>query len=243
MMKNNTPLALVLASLIMSSAMIMSVRAQDGDAMQTFFFEKFEGLTVRVNATSELDPGQNAAIEICINCTSDDVTLNSLNLSIYGLRRGKDKISLVNFSVTEATPLVYHQTTEHNYSVATPVDVWGTTYAELSFEYANVGGTHEVERSFSISLVRNVYLEDLEKQFGDLNASHQQLISDYMQLNGTFAELNQTYWDLRQNYTSLQGVANALDDTRRVSVILVIVAVFFVATTIYLVMRRPKEQW
>jgi len=242
-MKNGTPLALILVSLIMSSAIILNARAQDGDATQTFFFEKFEGLTVRVNATSELDPSQNVAIEICINCTSDEVTLNSFNLSIHGFRRGKYKSFLGNFSVTDAIPLVYHQTTEYNYSVATPVDVWGTTYAELSFEYASVGGMHEVGRSFSMSLVRNVYLEDLERQFGDLNASHQELISDYMQLNGTFAELNQTYWDLRQNYTSLQGVANALDDTRRVSVILVIVAVFFVATTIYLVMRRPKEQW
>jgi hypothetical protein len=243
MMKNGLTSALFLVSLIMSSAMIVSTRAQDGDATQTFFFEKVEGLTVRVNATSELNPSQNAAIEICINCTSDDVTLNSLNLSIHGFKSGKDKISLGNFSVTEATQLVYHQTIEYNHTMAIPADVWGTTYAELSFEYANVGGTHEVERGFSMTLIRNVYLEDLERQFGDLNASHQQLISEYMQLNGTFAELNQTYWDLRQNYTSLQGVANALDDTRRVSVILVIVAVFFVATTIYLVMRRPKEQW
>jgi len=242
-MKSSATSALVLVSLIMSSAMIVSARAQNGDTTQTFFFEKFEGLTVRVNATSELDPGQNVAIEICINCTSDDVTLNSVNLSVHGFRSGKEKISLGDFSVAEATALVYHQTTEHNHTVAIPADVWGTTYAELSFEYANVGGTHEVERGFSMTLIRNVYLEDLEKQFGDLNASHQQLISNYMQLNGTFAELNQTYWDLRQNYTSLQGIANALDDTRRVSVVLVIVAVFFVATTIYLVMRRPKEQW
>jgi hypothetical protein len=36
---------------------------------------------------------------------------------------------------------------------------------------------------------------------------------------------------------------NELDNTRRVAVILAITTVFFVATTVFMVMRKPNESW
>jgi hypothetical protein len=65
----------------------------------------------------------------------------------------------------------------------------------------------------------------------------------YANLNGDFEQLNNTYWELQANYTSLTGNLGELDNTRRLSTILGVTTAFFVATTVYLVVRKPKEIW
>ena len=52
----------------------------------------------------------------------------------------------------------------------------------------------------------------------------------------SLALLNETYWGLK-------GSSNELGNTRMAVGILAITTVFFVATTLYLVMRKPKESW
>lgn len=222
---------------MLSIVLIQGTKAQVTDDVKTFYSEKFEGISLEVNATREAIPAQNITIKLWINCTSDDVTVNGLNLSIYGFRNGREKISLSNFtSFAEATPLAYHQTTECNYTVVVPENVWDATYADLCLSYTAIGNDHSVKRGFPMTLVRNVYLEDLEQQYNDLNES-------FHQLNSTFSELNQTYWSLKQNYTDLQEITSTFDNTRRVTVILAITTAFFVVTTSYLIMRKPKEYW
>ena len=78
----------------------------------------------------------------------------------------------------------------------------------------------------------------------------------YCQLNQTFWEcfrmnltkenldrLNQSYLALQQNYTSVQGTVIELGNTRMAMIILSIITIFFVATTLYVVMRKPKQYW
>jgi hypothetical protein len=133
--------------------------------------------------------------------------------------------------------------------VQIPHDVWDAIYAELHIEYKVVDSTFEKNPNFSITIVRNVYLEQLENAFKNLNYT-------YWQLNQTFWEcfqmnltkenldgLNQTYWALQQNYTSVQGSLIELGNIRIAVIILAITTVFFVATTLYVVMRKPKEYW
>jgi hypothetical protein len=75
--------------------------------------------------------------------------------------------------------------------------------------------------------VTNSYLQGLEQRFNELK-----------QLN---EQLNQSYWDLERNFTALQGSVNELDNTRTAAAVLGITTVFFVATTLYLVLRKPRE--
>jgi hypothetical protein len=65
----------------------------------------------------------------------------------------------------------------------------------------------------------------------------------YANLTSNFEQLNQTYWELQENYTTMNGNMGELDNTRRLTTVLAITTVFFVATTVYLVMRKPKETW
>jgi len=58
-----------------------------------------------------------------------------------------------------------------------------------------------------------------------------------------FALLNQTYWELHENYTSLKGSIGGFDTTRTAAIVLSVTTVFFAATTVYLMMRKPKQYW
>jgi len=231
-------------------ALIQNTTAQTSDEMQTFFTKPYVGITIKFSATPETVPGENITINLWINCTADDVNVEGLTLSIYGFKWGREKVPLKSERIIEFTSsLVFNHTSQYNYTVHIPHDVWDVIYAELHIQYTVVDSTFEENPNFSITIVRNVYLEQLENAFKNLNYT-------YWQLNQTFWEsfqmnltkenldgLNQTYWALQQNNTSVQGSLIELGNTRIAVIILAITTIFFVATTFYVVMRKPKEYW
>lgn len=121
--------------------------------------------------------------------------------------------------------------------------MWDTTYVDLHLSYMIGGEPHAYSPSFSATLIRNVYLEDLEQQLKNLNESLRSLNNTYWRLNSTYVQLNQTYWNLQRKYNSTQTNAEDLYNARRVTVILGITATFFVASTVYLIIRKPREYW
>lgn len=250
-LKKLKALTTISVTLILTLALIQNTTAQASDEMQTFFSKKYSGITIKFNATRETTPDENMTINLWINCTAADVNVECLTLGIYGFRYGKEKILLKSVQEIESTfPLIFNHTTQYNYTVHIPHDVWDATYAELYIKYT-VAEPTPLERNpiFSITIVRNVYLEQLENMFKNLNQTYWQLnqtFSDCFQMNLTkenLDRLNQTYWELQQNYTSVQGSSTELGNTRMAVIILAITTIFFVATTFYVVMRKPKQYW
>jgi hypothetical protein len=102
---------------------------------------------------------------------------------------------------------------------------------------------------FTMTNVENIYLKNIEEEFNALTNTFKlfnQTFWESFQMNPSaenLARLNQTYWELQQNYTAFRGNLNELDNTRMAVGILAVTTVFFVATTLYLVMRKPKESW
>ena len=253
-LENPKSLITFLVTLTLALALIRNATAQSPSEMQTFFSKDYAGISITVNATIETIPGGNTAIGLWINCTSAGVKVDYLNLSVYGFKSGKEKI-LLNFTCAlPNAPISLNQTIEYNVSI--PSDVWGATYGELYLKYAIVDQPIERNAGFQMTIVRNVYLEELEQQLKSLNESYQQLNNTLEQLNQTFWEsfqinlstenlayLNKTYWELQHNYTALQGSLNELGNTRSAVAALAITTVIFVATTIYMIMRKPKQYW
>jgi hypothetical protein len=219
--------------LTIALAPLRGVMGQSSGEMQTFFSKDYAGISIAVSATKESVSGGNITIYFWINCTSVGVKVHFLNLSVYGFRGGREKTLLNATNVLANTPMIFNNVTEFNYSLSIPDDVWDATYGELYVDYAIVDLSLKYSPSFSMTIVKNAYLEGLEGQFRGMFGS-------YWQLNRNYTQLNQTYWELRQNYT---GNMNEIDNTRRLAVILAITTVFFVATTIYLVMRKPRDYW
>lgn len=236
-MRNPETLNVIFLSiLILTLTFIHSAEAQEqAENMQTFFSRECPGISIKVNATRETIPGENITINLWINCTADGVSVDYLYLSVYGFVTGQEKI-LLNVTYTmKGISLVFNHVIEYNYTVHIPNDVWGATHAELRFKYAIKDLSFpEYNTGFSMTHMRNVYLEELENQLKNLNESYQQLNDTYWQLNSSYEQLNETYWDLK-------GTIGGPDTTRNAAIVLAITTTCLTATTTYLMIRKPKQ--
>lgn len=251
----------------LASALICIAKAQaSAENMETFYEgEGYPGLSINVKATKETNPGLNINVTIWIGCTAKNLSIEYLYLRVYGFRGGQKKILLKNIThIAEKNFLDYGNVSEGNYTVHIPNDVWYRTYTELHFKYTIKEMSYgPYTDGFTMTDIKNVYLEELENTLKNLNESYQRVNNTYWELNSTFEQLNQTFWEcfqmnltkenldglnqtywaLQQNYTSVQGSLIELGNIRIAVIILAITTVFFVATTLYVVMRKPKEYW
>jgi len=246
----------------MSTSLFAAKTQAQTENMKTFLDSKLPGIAIQVNATAETQPNQNINISISLK-RQTTVYVEYFNIRVYGFVNGTQKalmwnLSDINFPLTE-TPQTYNDTFD------VQENVWDVAYGEVTISYnaTYVGDFGSLEipyrnitLGFTMTHVENVYLKSLREQLEDLHALLEQfnetfLMSFDMNLTlDNLIELNRTYWEIWQNYTELQqnydalrgGIAE-LEGTRRALAILVIIAVFFVASTLYLFIRRPKEQW
>jgi len=251
----------IFVMLILALTLVKGITAQTPEKMETFFSSKnkYVGISIQINATRETVPGANITIRLLVNCTSDNVYVDYLNFSVYGYKHvgyALEKATLTSKCVIKQSPLAYHNVSTHNYTIPVPNDVWDLTYAELHSKYTVGSTSFGFDETFSITTVRNILWEELEEKLEWLNQTYQKLNNTYWQLNSTVEELNQTFWEmfkmnlteeslalLNETYWGLKGSSNELGNTRMAVGILAITTVFFVATTLYLVMRKPKESW
>src|SRR4030042_2020545 len=74
---------------IMSLSFISSIRAQSADELKTFYSTNYPGISLRVDATNETDPGKNVTLKLWTNRTSQDVFyMECFNMSVYGFKLG-----------------------------------------------------------------------------------------------------------------------------------------------------------
>ena len=243
LLKIRGALATVLVSFLLFLTIVASAKAQAGD-LQGFFSAEYGGISVEVEATKEILPGGNMTIVLTVNCTAEGVYISYLNASIYGFINGKNQTLISSRTIIHGTSLQFNQAIRTEYTMMTATNVWGMTYGQLFLSYA-IKDLPSTERNpgFPLTNVRNLYLETLEGRFGFLNRIFVQLSQSYMNLSQNYDELRMNYSQLQGNYSQLQGNVIDFDNTRRVAVILTVTTVFFVATTLYMIMRRPREYW
>lgn len=220
----------------------VSAQIQDDENNTLSRGKKYGVLFIQVNATRETTSDANLTVMLLVNCTADDVYVDYLNFSIYGYEYVSYdvvyEIMLFSVSVIRQTSLSYNKTMQENYNVRVPKDVWGLTYAKINLKY-HIGNTPlTFDDAFSLTTVKNIRwqeLEELEKEFELLNNTFWQIFEMNL-TQDNLAQLNETY-------QALKGASNELNNTRMVVGILAVTTVFFVATTLYLVFRKPKEYW
>lgn len=235
-----------LCVLALTFALLNSARVHATDEeMKVFLNSEMLGINIQVNATAKTEPGKNLTVFLTLRATMD-VHIDRINLEVFGFLNGTDQLSLGNISASNFDM----NSTLKNYTkiVIVPDNVWGITYGEIRLAYYVDMGVLKVEfpnivNGFPLTLVENTLLKNLEEQVRNLNESCNQLAEKYSNLTETYAALNRTYWDLNQSYTSAQNSLGELDNTRRLTTILAITTVFFLATTVYIILRRPRDYW
>ncbi|MEM4703860.1 MAG: hypothetical protein QXJ02_02180 [Candidatus Bathyarchaeia archaeon] len=222
----------------LASAFFGNARAQTstGDMRLVLDFNILE-VTIRVYAPNETRPAEN--ITITATLTSHlMVEIKHFNLSVYGFVKGENKTLIASRS--EEAFWRNSTTDVYNLTFKIPENVWGIVYGEVtlvhSAHYGSIVANNDgVTCGFPVTFVKNVYLEELENTLQSLNQTFSEIFG--VSLNSeNLATLNITYLELQQSKSDLEN-------TRSLAVVLGITSFFFVATTLYLVLRKPKEYW
>jgi hypothetical protein len=248
---------LMLILLTLAFASIGHTKAQVSTSMEnmeTFLDSNIPGIHIQVNATAETQPGQNITVMLSLKRQTavSSVYVEYFNLSIFGFVNGTYKILMA--SITDNNFPLDNSASRYNRTFSVPQQVWDVTYGEITLTYnANetvgsgpgflVTPYQNIASGFTMTLVENVYLKSIEDQLTNLEARYNQLHENYTALQGNLTELQARYNQLHQNYTALQGNLGGLNNTRSAVAVLAIISVFFLATTLYLIMRKPKERY
>jgi len=97
MNKRKTLLAFFIA-LMLSLAFAQNINALTTSNMKTFFFRNYTDISIRVDATNQTNPNENATISLKVYCWALNVSVDSLSLSVYGFRFGQEKVLLKNIA-------------------------------------------------------------------------------------------------------------------------------------------------
>jgi len=253
-MRNIEKITALVTTLILISALlnIAGVQAQQEENMETFFDSSVPAIKIQVNATAETKPTQNITFSLSL-IGQGDVFVKHFNFTIYGFLRGQNKTSL--YSIPDGNFTLANKQYQRTFRV--PENVWDVTYGEITLAYTveyTVGQgklimPYNITVGFSMTRIENVYLKSLEEQLANLHDVLDGLNQTFIECFGKnltvdeLLSLNQTYWQFKHEYESLKGAKSELDNVRTAMVFLAVVAVFFAATTAYLVFRRPKSYW
>ncbi|NWF87729.1 hypothetical protein HXY32_07995 [Candidatus Bathyarchaeota archaeon] len=242
-MKKIVKLSLILGIFLLAIALFANLKAQASvENMETFF--EFPGINVQITATNKTQPGQNITVilNLQLRNDTDEIYMQYFNLSIFGFLYGENRVLLKNetrngFSLNNTS-----RTYNCAFNVSMPANIWGSTYGEIVLSYWARYGIARLDyldpplsSGFTATYVENVYLKNLEELLDNLNSTFRQSFQMNLTLEN-LAKLNETYW-------RLHGSVDDLDNTRKAVAILAITTVFFVATTVYVVWRKPKEYW
>ncbi|MEM2446345.1 MAG: hypothetical protein QW734_06775 [Candidatus Bathyarchaeia archaeon] len=262
----------VCLSILLALTNIAKTQSQTGDSMETFFDSEISKcLRIQVNATSRAQPASSISVAVGLTSLVTKVHVKIMNLTICGFVNGTERREIYNNLSRDIILSKTNQVT-YLHQVSVPENVYGVICGSIYLKYDatvidELGNEHqypfEGPVGFTMTRVENVYLKSLEEQIKSLkeqiNSLENQLRDVYSFIDGlnqTFRDcfgksltrdellnLNQTLWELQRDYETLKGVKSELDNTRTAMVFLAVVAVFFVATTAYLVFRKPKDYW
>jgi hypothetical protein len=254
---NRKAVRVLLACLILLLTCLHNVKAQNQDVMETFFDVIIHGIKVQVNATSEAQPISSISAILSLTSEITKVYVKTINFTVYGFENGTIKVKIYSNSTGN---FELNKTEQHvsQYQIFIPEKVYGIIYGEIDLDYNatvkdELGGEHSYpfqdKLGFTMTRVQNTYITVIEEQltnllnlFNQLNQTFQTCFGRNLTLDDLLS-LNQTYWQLKHQYEDLSKVKDELNNTRATIAVLGAATIVFLATTAYLIFRKPKEHW
>src|SRR4030042_821124 len=102
---------------IMSLSFVGGIRAQSSGELKNFFATSYVGISLRVDATNETDPGKNVTLKVWTNRTSNDVFyMECFNMSVYGFKfSGPEEVALYSTVLVSNESLLFNWTIDQIY--------------------------------------------------------------------------------------------------------------------------------
>jgi hypothetical protein len=179
-----------------------------------------QSITVNITAT--------ASAKLIVNCTA--IELYTLNSST----KRDEKFAHIEY-INYSNPLSFsggQSWSETSYNSVIPESALSVVYGKLILVWTETGTDESTaytrEPTFIITSLKNPELERLRME-------NEELKKNITDINDTLTEALNNLTDIKNRYEGEIG------NTRSVATLLAVTTVFFVATTVYLVMRKPKE--
>jgi len=234
----NKKIAAIIVLMIFALSLTPKAYAQESSDIRTFYHHDEAGLIIEVEAPANVKPGQAINVSVSFYCYAKNLSVYYLFVTIYDFKSGQEKNPIGTVKPVEqgiGYDPKYNETYTRIYEIEISENVWDITYGEISCEWEFGGHTFYIhDDGFVMTYVKNVEMEDLIEQLANKTQECDTLWQNYTQLN-------QTYWDLKGNQTS--GTEVDLSNTRVAMIVFIITTVFFVATTLYLTLKKPREYW
>lgn len=209
--------------------------ANSSDQIRVFEYSLYN-LKIYVRSPLEAYPNQSITVNITATASAKlIINYTAIELYTFNSSTMKDEkfayIEYINYS----SPLSFsvgQSWSETSYDSTIPESALSVVYGKLILVWTETGTdestTYTREPTFIITSLKNPELERLKME----NEELKQNITD---INNTLTEALNNVTDARNRYEGEIG------NTRSVATFLAVTTIFFVATTVYLVMRKPKE--
>lgn len=218
--------------LLLIFALTCNVKAETSTHVYKY---SYSGLEVLIEKPFEAYPNQTITVNVTTKALTD-LIVNYTQVDLYTLNNlTKEEILFYTIShISTSTVFSSGQWLNKTYEVSIPEYALNVIYGKLRLKWTlkgtEEGDSYEREPTFVMSYLRNLELERLRNE----NARLKENVTD----------LNNTLIELRNNLTEIQNrYEGELSGTRSTIVVLAAATVFFVATTAYLVLQKPKQSW
>jgi len=238
MMLKHKVFALALLALFIP-CLTCNVRAE---ATTRVYMYSFAGIEVKIEYPFETYPNQNITINVAIRALTD-LILNYTQVDLYVLHNETKEENLFYsiLHISEPKLLKVGEWFNKTYEVFIPEYAINLVYGKLILKWT-LRGTGEATSYERELLVLLSYLRSLELE--NLRNENAILKENLTNLQNELTTLNNTLTELRNNLTNIQKrYEGELSGTRSTVAVLAITTVFFLATTAYLIFRKPKQYW
>jgi hypothetical protein len=232
---------LILVMLMLIAATMMhDVNANSSDQIHTYNYTPIPNdLTVEIRNPSEAYPNQTINVNVTVKALVN-LTINQVAIELYTFNDSKFyDVTYVNRESQVALSGGKSLNKTCNFTIHEQAS--NIVYGKLILEWTKKGTegweTIGKEPTFIMAYLKNSELEKLRSKVPELEKENNELKGNVTDLNNTLTELLNNLTDLENRYEGELG------GTRSVMIILAITTIFFVATTAYLFIRKPKQYW
>ncbi|MEM3735693.1 MAG: hypothetical protein QXH40_03750 [Candidatus Bathyarchaeia archaeon] len=195
----------------------------------------FAGIEVFLENPSEIYPNQTITIDVATKALTN-LTISWMWIEFYTFHNSTTEETMfynITHILTTVT-LSYSQWVNGTYEVPIPEYAVNVVYGRMVLKWAVSGTeettTYERKLTFIMGYLKSLELEKLRNEVERLEGENALLRENLTELLNNLAEIKNRY-------------EGELNGTRSTVTVLAITTIFFLATTAYLVLRKPREYW
>ena len=225
-----------------TSALLPHARASGSDLIGSYEYALYN-LKIRVENSPEAYPDQIITLNITAEASAK-LLLNYTAIELYTLNSSTmngEMFAHIEF-ISYSNPLLFsggQSSYKTSYDAAVPTSAFDVIYGKLYLVWTETGteesNTYTRQTTFIMASVYNPELERMRDLLPKLQMQNAIFRRNMTDINDTLTQALNDLTDAKNRYEG------DMSNTRSVVTVLGITTVFFVATTVYLIMKKPKD--